>query len=1093
MKARELLKEILENAGDKNPKLLTVLNSYDITLKKHSLPKNSPEATELYVTLLRWGRDDKLSWWEKFQNEYGSQPDAESEGMLSLRDLESSRNKSSDPPSFDERHAFRFLRSVKQNLDNAKTCKKDYFKPLKESLSHTPPTKDTTLTTFKMKLPKFQEFKEKFVEETPGEATARAYYEYYLKRKAVMAVRQYREHKIHRRMMNKVADSLRIQSNKAKTAKALQESAKYLKENKQAREFYIRKCIYKMFQVWTQYTLLRIRNKISKQIARKYRQRKLITEWSQAVKAHIIKKGQNFTAGFIHDQWLLKKVFLALARQVNANMTLRILYKAARDRVNAGILRRYFTALHKYTLVKKEQKSIYFHAMKHEYRYKIKRGFHKFVRNVKAIRIENLVEMKAKLFYKTKMMPKIFNALIQGVKISLETKRLKLKAHAFYKETCRVWIISCMSKAAKISKESLTGIERRIVLNRKKVIMKNWKKVAQTKCYLRCMKENTTKLYHNNTKQRYFTAFKSAAAISLKNRTNNDKAVTFYKEISKFWVLSCLKQANSNLKARDEKVVSTFRRKKQRKVIRSWYAEISKPRRSYSPEVSLSRSFSHEVSFSTHRSYTPTYHRYQPKYIVTRDQKLAQYFKALRTACMLSKKYQIQKIEALEFRRDTCKYTVFSFLRQAARIFKTKEEIATVQVEQNRMKKLMSFWYIYTKERVLSRECINKAWSFYTSKVKAVVFSAMVQYYNFRKSKLQSIKNADIYSDFRIKRNIIHLIKQATLEQKQTHAQADLIYKKSSQRMIFNFLKIATSLLHSSQERAITNFAERRKVRILRSWSSVVKMLKPSPADSNLIHAAYSFLLCFQSPSDTDIIPSLFHIRRKDLYKKANETISTSLMRQVLTGWHSAILIERSQKEEEEILQETRLILLRKYFNILLYHYTLRQKCIAFQNLTAIRWGKRTFESFREACQMSKEKKLTMQLAYNHRVQYLMYKSLVAWRAWLQDHYEGHIQVEEDMVEAYAYYQHRLLRKAFLGWSNEVTDLSKNRHRALKYTVFSAWKLYARERSLLKKYLKESNLSDQYIMTSREIQQVSNLMTLRSISSAGSLLSQDAL
>ena len=48
--------------------------------------------------------------------------------------------------------------------------------------------------------------------------------------------------------------------------------------------------------------------------------------------------------------------------------------------------------------------------------------------------------------------------------------------------------------------------------------------------------------------------------------------------------------------------------------------------------------------------------------------------------------------------------------------------------------------------------------------------------------------------------------------------------------------------------------------------------------------------------------------------------------------------------------------------------------------------------------------------------------------------------------------------KSLLDWPREATDLSKNRYGAFKYTLFYAWKLYTREQSLLKKYLKESNL-----------------------------------
>ena len=92
------------------------------------------------------------------------------------------------------------------------------------------------------------------------------------------------------------------------------------------------------------------------------------------------------------------------------------------------------------------------------------------------------------------------------------------------------------------------------------------------------------------------------------------------------------------------------------------------------------------------------------------------------------------------------------------------------------------------------------------------------------------------------------------------------------------------------------------------------------------------------------------------------------------------------------------------------------------------------------------------------------------------------------MLTACSHYRKRLMAKAFYGWETEITEFSFKRRRSVLHTLFSAWKIYARENVLLKKYLKESNLPEKYLRTSRDIPNTPR-DTLRSISSLGSLAS----
>lgn len=83
------------------------------------------------------------------------------------------------------------------------------------------------------------------------------------------------------------------------------------------------------------------------------------------------------------------------------------------------------------------------------------------------------------------------------------------------------------------------------------------------------------------------------------------------------------------------------------------------------------------------------------------------------------------------------------------------------------------------------------------------------------------------------------------------------------------------------------------------------------------------------------------------------------------------------------------------------------------------------------------------------------------------------------------HYESNLLTNVFYAWDNTISQYSVKRRRTLLHSIFSGWKIVTRESSLLKKYLIESNLSERYLRTSREIN------TLKSISSVGSLNSNN--
>jgi hypothetical protein len=66
-----------------------------------------------------------------------------------------------------------------------------------------------------------------------------------------------------------------------------------------------------------------------------------------------------------------------------------------------------------------------------------------------------------------------------------------------------------------------------------------------------------------------------------------------------------------------------------------------------------------------------------------------------------------------------------------------------------------------------------------------------------------------------------------------------------------------------------------------------------------------------------------------------------------------------------------------------------------------------------------------------------------------------------------------LLSNHLRAWRKEVQQNRKRHNRSKLYAIFSAWKFYIKERSLLKKYLRESNIMgvDPSLMSTTELKE----------------------
>lgn len=73
-------------------------------------------------------------------------------------------------------------------------------------------------------------------------------------------------------------------------------------------------------------------------------------------------------------------------------------------------------------------------------------------------------------------------------------------------------------------------------------------------------------------------------------------------------------------------------------------------------------------------------------------------------------------------------------------------------------------------------------------------------------------------------------------------------------------------------------------------------------------------------------------------------------------------------------------------------------------------------------------------------------------------------------MQALRFYSHQLQARNFKSWKKEILHNKKRHVRSKLYTIFSAWKFYIKERTLLKMYLRESNImQDPDLMSTIEL------------------------
>ncbi|CAG9310776.1 unnamed protein product [Blepharisma stoltei] len=421
---QEVICEILTDAGKQGKiTLLSALYSYDKILQQRQIDKLSIAGTNLYKILLIWGRDKNNLWWEKYDKEFGRDS-----GALKLDELISAKNKA-DPPSFDEKSALQFLKTIKEQEQKAEQNSK-LLSSLKESLSFGQKDFDNELKSFKETLPKFKDFNEQLkkpVEKTIDTSMFRA--ELFVKKISKLYLKKFWKNwwrdlggitKFYKESLLKktfyaltshVHNSLRLKLLAEKSTKTLGT---------------IKLRMY--FEAWTQYKLLNLRKELSLKIADKMFMKKIWEIWKKEMRKTEILKTMKYTANFIHKQWLLKKSFLALARHVNKSMNMRVLEDKAINKINNLKLGVYFTAWLEFNKIRLEEKLSEEFSKKIADKFYMKKIWRLWKREMK--RVEKLREIKKSvhMIHNQWLIKNSLYGLVWNVNRNTNLKMLEMKA-----------------------------------------------------------------------------------------------------------------------------------------------------------------------------------------------------------------------------------------------------------------------------------------------------------------------------------------------------------------------------------------------------------------------------------------------------------------------------------------------------------------------------------------------------------------------------------------------------------------------------------------------------------------------------------------
>lgn len=378
----DILCEIINHAQNTGKiTLLKVLNSYQKVIDRHDIVYYSDQGAEIYKTLLRWGREKNMDWGKKCSELYPKEA-----AKLELSEL----------------------------TDHLDFRRQD-----------SPPTRDVQPSSFQILLPKFNDIYKKSKPINPNKTLAIAFDNSNTRKKS---------------WKNWVNYTKSIKQEKILAAK-LENKTKTLAK---AMKFYNQTLRKKSLESWTKFTLFSIRKKIAGQVCQNLSKKKHWKGWQKALKKREILKGMKFTAHYIHNQWLMKKVVLALTRHVHNSMISQIKIAQIKDKSNHILITSVIQAWKEYINQRLKKKLTDLKSHKLLGQNLVTRGFKMLQIGVEVTKWYKYKLNTAESFYNKKLLSKHVTLWLYFVNIKFKN-RVKLgQANTFYQNTLIFWMFGCL-------------------------------------------------------------------------------------------------------------------------------------------------------------------------------------------------------------------------------------------------------------------------------------------------------------------------------------------------------------------------------------------------------------------------------------------------------------------------------------------------------------------------------------------------------------------------------------------------------------------------------------------------------------------------
>ena len=166
--------------------------------------------------------------------------------------------------------------------------------------------------------------------------------------------------------------------------------------------------------------------------------------WRKALKKREILKGMKFTACFKHNQWLMKKVVLTLAKRVHSSMMQRIKQVEIIERVNRLKAGKVIDSWKLYVNLRLKSKIFYLKSQKFTIKYLLARGLRKLQLGIEVNKAQQDLIERANTHYKKKLFTKTIHVWFSSI-VNNCRKKVKIEqAEKFYEDRLKNWVFQCL-------------------------------------------------------------------------------------------------------------------------------------------------------------------------------------------------------------------------------------------------------------------------------------------------------------------------------------------------------------------------------------------------------------------------------------------------------------------------------------------------------------------------------------------------------------------------------------------------------------------------------------------------------------------------